>query len=125
MAEPDAEAGDLMTTKEGRIANRKPTCNICGEKHWPRELHIVGGTDRAKTVQSAPRGKNRTAPDLSPFVVEPRAVGEARGRSFDALGKAWCAGWRCRCGHEWLTKGERPTRCPKCKARTWDRGGKP
>jgi predicted Zn-ribbon and HTH transcriptional regulator len=29
---------------------------------------------------------------------------------------------RCRCGHEWTTKGlERPRVCPKCKSANWDR----
>jgi len=64
-------------------------------------------------VQIAPRGATRFS--------EP-AIDLYGGRAFVSLGKAWIPGWRCRCGHEWLTKGERPTRCPKCKARTWDRG---
>lgn len=30
-------------------------------------------------------------------------------------------GSRCRCGHEWIPKGEdRPAYCPKCKSRKWD-----
>src|ERR1700735_3877800 len=30
-------------------------------------------------------------------------------------------GCRCRCGHEWLPRGdERPTVCPKCKSPRWD-----
>ena len=107
-----------MTTKEGRIANRKPVCNICGAKHWPREPHMVGGPNRATT------GPNRatTGTIRAKAVQIAPAAGAKDGRFFDSPGKAWCAGWRCRCGHEWLTKGERPTRCPKCKARTWDRG---
>ena len=29
---------------------------------------------------------------------------------------------RCRCGHEWLPRGdERPRVCPKCKSANWDR----
>jgi predicted Zn-ribbon and HTH transcriptional regulator len=28
---------------------------------------------------------------------------------------------RCRCGHEWLPRGEeRPRVCPKCKSANWD-----
>ncbi len=31
------------------------------------------------------------------------------------------AGYRCRCGHEWVAKGEeRPRVCPKCKSARWD-----
>ena len=33
--------------------------------------------------------------------------------------------YRCRCGHEWVTKdlhqAERPRVCPKCKSANWDR----
>lgn len=28
---------------------------------------------------------------------------------------------RCRCGHEWVTRGlEKPRVCPKCKSPRWD-----
>jgi len=81
------------------MATKKPTCDTCGAQHYR-----TTGTKRTKSlVQIAP------------------AAGSTAGRSFDSPGKAWCAGWRCKCGHEWLTKGERPTRCPKCKSRTWAR----
>ena len=32
--------------------------------------------------------------------------------------------YRCRCGHEWASKGlnkERPRVCPKCKSANWDK----
>ena len=32
--------------------------------------------------------------------------------------------YRCRCGHEWTSKGlnkERPRVCPKCKSANWDK----
>lgn len=38
------------------------------------------------------------------------------------LGMVPLTGCRCRCGHEWLPRGEeRPTVCPKCKSPYWDR----
>lgn len=30
-------------------------------------------------------------------------------------------GFRCRCGHEWIARDERPRVCPKCKSPNWDR----
>lgn len=31
-------------------------------------------------------------------------------------------GYRCRCGHEWLKRGElEPRVCPKCKSPNFDR----
>ena len=34
------------------------------------------------------------------------------------------AAYRCRCGHEWVTKdlhqAERPKMCPRCKTVNWD-----
>jgi len=39
------------------------------------------------------------------------------------IGKVLLPGYRCRCGHEWLTrdKGNEPRVCPKCKSPNWDR----
>lgn len=37
------------------------------------------------------------------------------------IGTVILEGCRCRCGHEWLPKGERPRVCPKCKSANWDR----
>jgi predicted Zn-ribbon and HTH transcriptional regulator len=38
------------------------------------------------------------------------------------IGKVQLWGYRCRCGHEWLSrKGEEPTVCPKCKSPRWDK----
>lgn len=41
----------------------------------------------------------------------------------EELGEVLLQGYRCRCGHEWLSrvKGERPRVCPKCKSANWDR----
>ena len=38
------------------------------------------------------------------------------------IGKVLLEGYRCRCGHEWLKRGEsEPRVCPKCKSPRWDR----
>ena len=38
------------------------------------------------------------------------------------IGDVLLAGYRCRCGHEWLSRtGERPRVCPKCKSANWDK----
>jgi len=39
------------------------------------------------------------------------------------IGEVKLAGYRCRCGHEWLprNKEERPRVCPKCKSPNWDK----
>ena len=38
------------------------------------------------------------------------------------IGVVMLAGCRCRCGHEWLPRGdEKPRVCPKCKSANWDR----
>jgi predicted Zn-ribbon and HTH transcriptional regulator len=38
------------------------------------------------------------------------------------LGLVLLPGCRCRCGHEWLPRGEeKPRVCPKCKSPNWDR----
>ena len=38
------------------------------------------------------------------------------------LGVVMLQGCRCRCGHEWLPRGEeKPRVCPKCKSANWDR----
>jgi predicted Zn-ribbon and HTH transcriptional regulator len=38
------------------------------------------------------------------------------------LGMVMLLGCRCRCGHEWLQRGEeKPRVCPKCKTPNWDR----
>lgn len=38
------------------------------------------------------------------------------------IGKVLLPGCRCRCGHEWLPRGdETPRVCPKCKSPNWDR----
>lgn len=43
-------------------------------------------------------------------------------KSEKPLGMVPLTGCRCRCGHEWLPRGEvRPTVCPKCKSPYWDR----
>lgn len=103
-----------------------PKCKMCEAAHWPRDRCNPRDVDKAlgltgKRGKSPRRGTDRTAQQPAAVQIAP-ATGSTGGRSFDSPGKGWCAGWRCRCGHEWLTKGERPTRCPKCKARTWDRG---
>jgi hypothetical protein len=39
------------------------------------------------------------------------------------IGMVQLLGCRCRCGHEWLPRGEEPGRphvCPKCKSPRWD-----
>ena len=37
------------------------------------------------------------------------------------LGMVMLLGARCRCGHEWLPRGEeKPRVCPKCKSANWD-----
>jgi predicted Zn-ribbon and HTH transcriptional regulator len=39
-----------------------------------------------------------------------------------AIGMVQLLGCRCRCGHEWLPRGnENPTVCPKCKSPRWDK----
>lgn len=38
------------------------------------------------------------------------------------LGMVMLEGCRCRCGHEWLPRGEeRPSVCPSCKSPRWDK----
>jgi len=38
------------------------------------------------------------------------------------IGMVTLQGARCRCGHEWLPRGEeRPSVCPKCKSPRWDK----
>ena len=38
------------------------------------------------------------------------------------IGMVTLRGCRCRCGHEWLPRGdEKPRVCPKCKSPNWDR----
>jgi len=38
------------------------------------------------------------------------------------IGMVKLDGCRCRCGHEWLPRGdEKPTVCPKCKSPRWDK----
>lgn len=38
------------------------------------------------------------------------------------IGRVMLLGCRCRCGHEWLPRGEEePRTCPKCKSPHWDR----
>lgn len=37
------------------------------------------------------------------------------------IGLATLYGARCRCGHEWIPRGEKPRVCPKCKSPYWDR----
>lgn len=42
------------------------------------------------------------------------------------IGMVKLDGCRCRCGHEWLPRGEekppvRPAVCPKCKSPLWDK----
>jgi predicted Zn-ribbon and HTH transcriptional regulator len=38
------------------------------------------------------------------------------------IGMVMLLGCRCRCGHEWLPRGdEKPTVCPKCKSPRWDK----
>jgi predicted Zn-ribbon and HTH transcriptional regulator len=38
------------------------------------------------------------------------------------IGMVMLLGSRCRCGHEWLPRGEeKPRVCPKCKSANWDR----
>ncbi len=39
------------------------------------------------------------------------------------LGKVLLEGYRCRCGHEWLSrdKTQEPRVCPKCKSPNWDK----
>jgi hypothetical protein len=38
------------------------------------------------------------------------------------LGMVSLLGCRCRCGHEWLPRGdEKPRVCPNCKSPNWDR----
>jgi len=37
------------------------------------------------------------------------------------IGKVLLEGYRCRCGHEWLKRGDlEPRVCPKCKSTRWD-----
>jgi predicted Zn-ribbon and HTH transcriptional regulator len=37
------------------------------------------------------------------------------------IGMVQLLGCRCRCGHEWLPRGEeKPRVCPKCKSANWD-----
>lgn len=37
------------------------------------------------------------------------------------IGDVKLDGFRCRCGHEWLQRGDdRPRVCPKCKSPRWD-----
>ena len=38
------------------------------------------------------------------------------------IGKVLLEGCRCRCGHEWLKRGEmEPRVCPRCRSPRWDR----
>jgi predicted Zn-ribbon and HTH transcriptional regulator len=38
------------------------------------------------------------------------------------IGRVLLPGCRCRCGHEWLPRGEdKPRVCPRCKSPNWDR----
>lgn len=39
------------------------------------------------------------------------------------LGEFKITAFRCRCGHEWVSrnKEERPRVCPKCKSPNWDK----
>ena len=39
------------------------------------------------------------------------------------IGMVILRGCRCRCGHQWLPRGEheKPRVCPKCKSPYWDR----
>ncbi len=39
------------------------------------------------------------------------------------IGRVKLWGYRCRCGHEWLSrdKANEPRVCPKCKSPNWDR----
>jgi len=111
-----------MTTKESRLARMKPICDICGATHWPREPHVLPGTKRAIATRRASAEPETATRPASPDAtrVTPDAC---LGRSHVLPGKAWIEGWRCHCGHEWPSKGDRPRQCPKCKSRTWDRGG--
>ncbi len=48
----------------------------------------------------------------------------ANGKPTDKpIGVVQLTGCRCRCGHEWLPRGEdeRPSTCPKCKSPRWDK----
>ena len=44
-------------------------------------------------------------------------------RAARVIGEVKLAGYRCRCGHEWLArnKTEKPRVCPKCKSPNWDK----
>jgi predicted Zn-ribbon and HTH transcriptional regulator len=44
------------------------------------------------------------------------------GADENQIGMVLLLGCRCRCGHEWLPRGdEKPRVCPKCKSPNWDR----
>jgi predicted Zn-ribbon and HTH transcriptional regulator len=46
----------------------------------------------------------------------------ARKSTDKEIGKVLLEGYRCRCGHEWLKRGElEPRVCPRCKSPRWDR----
>ncbi len=45
-------------------------------------------------------------------------------KSAKEIGMVDLPGCRCRCGHEWLPRGEpgeRPSVCPSCKSPRWDK----
>jgi hypothetical protein len=53
-------------------------------------------------------------------VVTGRGSSELAGED-KKIGMVTLRGCRCRCGHEWLPRGEeKPRVCPTCKSANWD-----
>lgn len=45
-----------------------------------------------------------------------------RKKTLTKIGMVPLIGCRCRCGHEWLPRGnKKPRVCPTCKSPNWDR----
>lgn len=62
------------------------------------------------------------AADLQSQVNDLQALVALTGDTDLPIGKVWLEAYRCRCGHEWVSriKSREPRVCPKCKSPNWN-----
>lgn len=86
---------------------KPPRCRVCGTREFG---HSCAGGESLSNLPAS----TVTITDAS---TEYLYVDESK-----SIGRVQLWGYRCKCGHEWLGRGNgEPPYCPKCKRRTWNR----